>query len=116
VLRKHELETAGLIFNTNDFDVLDRYAAASRSTWLTYAPRDRGRITSQHGLQELLFVRKGSLPDLATQIDNARRKVKEAEAAVRTAQRQRDDARRALAEVEGGEARAALAVEGERDG
>lgn len=113
VLSEGELTTAELVFNTNDLDMLDRYSRESRPTWLTYHPRDRGCITSQHGLQELLFVRKGATPDLETRIDNAREKVERAERALRGAQSQCDSSRRVLAEIEGERDQAPDAYESE---
>ena len=86
LLNLEELATAELRFNVNDYDALDIYSPSSRSTWLTYHPDARGRIPSQHGLQEALFVRRGAVPDLATQIENARAEVEKAESAVRVAQ------------------------------
>jgi hypothetical protein len=86
ILTADELATAKVLFNIRDFDVLDRYSAASRETWLAYHPADRQRITSQHGLQEELFVRCGAQPHLATQIENARERVNAAEQAVEQAE------------------------------
>lgn len=98
-LRPEELATAEVVFNVNDYDALDIYANQSRATWLTYHPDDRGRITSQHGLQEALFVRKGATPDLATQIQNARDRVDEAESRVQLAEHILESRRRELAEL-----------------
>jgi hypothetical protein len=86
VLTADELSTAERVFNVNNYDALDRYSRGSRLTWETYHPDDRGRITSQHGLQEALFIRKGATPDLATQIANARAAVERAEVEVRSAE------------------------------
>jgi|ERR1700729_593809 len=101
VLSGSELEGAKVGFNVSDFDVLDCYSAASRTTWLTYHPRDRERLTSQHGLQELLFLRKDATPDLETQISNAQGKVEEAEEALRAAQGHLGLARAHLLELVG---------------
>lgn len=89
-LSDSELATATLSFNVNDYDLLDRYSRASREMWETYAPEDRARITSQHGLQESLFTRIGAKPHLGTQIENAERRVSKAE----------EDARSAASELE----------------
>lgn len=99
-LNEAELATAEVRFNVNDYEALDLYAHSSRPTWLTYDPDDRGRIPSQHGLQEALFVRKGSRPDLSTQIENARRAVEEAESEVRVAQGRLERRREDLAALE----------------
>lgn len=80
VLTEDEEATATVRFNVADFDAFDRWDRASRPKWEKYHPDDRARITMQHGLQEVLFVRKGATPDLATQIENARVRVAEAEA------------------------------------
>src|SRR5438128_394492 len=61
-LTPDELATAEVRFNVNGYDALDPYSKASRATWETYHPADRGRISSQHGLQEELFVRRGATP------------------------------------------------------
>lgn len=65
-----ELATAVPLFNTDDYDEIDRHMRDS-STWESYAPTDRARITSQHGLQTRWFIRKGANPDLETMIGNA---------------------------------------------
>jgi hypothetical protein len=87
-LTEAELDTATVCFNTYDYELLDgNQRHASRGKWETYHPDDRGRITSQQGLQEALFIRRGAKPDLDTQIANARAEVKKAEEEVRSAQR-----------------------------
>lgn len=78
-LRDAELVGATVLFNVNEYDALDRYASSSRERWLTFHPDDRGRITSQHGLQEALFTRKHAKPHLGTQIENARAALERAE-------------------------------------
>lgn len=100
VLSVEELRTAEVVFNVRDYDALGRYAHGARETWLTYRPCDRGRISSQHNLQELLFVRKGAQPDLDTQIANAREKVEDAESKVRSAESGLQWAREDLAKLE----------------
>lgn len=99
-LDESELATAEMRFNVNDYDALDLYSKSSRPTWLTYHPDDRGRIPSQHGLQEALFVRRGAVPNLETQIANARADVEEAESALRSAQWRLDLRREDLAKLE----------------
>lgn len=94
-LSESELATATLSFNVNDYDLLDRYASSSRETWETYRPEDRAQITSQHGLQASLFIRRGAEPHLGTQIENAERRVEKAEAEANSAasalERRRDE-------------------------
>lgn len=99
-LTERELQTAEARFNVNDFDALDLYSATSRPTWETYHPDDRGRISSQHGLQEALFVRRGAQPDLATQIENAREALAVAESKLRSAEWDVEMRRRDLADLE----------------
>lgn len=81
-----ELATAEFSFNEHDYDELDGRGEAQMETWKTYSPDDRGRITSQHGLQSRWLIRKGAKPDLATQIGNARAEVEAAEGNVRSAE------------------------------
>lgn len=85
-LSAEEMAKAKLCFNVGDYTALDRYTAVSRETWETFHPADRGRITSQHGLQETLFIRRGAVPHLNTQIANAEQRVTRAEAELRNAQ------------------------------
>lgn len=75
VLTEQELTTAEVRFNVHDFDVLD--SSGARRKWETYHPDDRSYISSQHGLREVLFVRRGATPDMATQILNAEGEVAE---------------------------------------
>lgn len=100
VLTDAELATAELIFNVGDYDELDQYRSGSREQWLRYAPEDRQRITSQHGLQCRWFIRKDASESLATQIENAREAVRDAEGKVESAQWRLDWAKRDLAELE----------------
>lgn len=86
-LTAQELDTAEAKFNVDAFDELDRYAPGARSKWETYNPDDRARVTMQHGLQEVLFVRRGAAPDMPTQIANAESRVAEAVAEVDAADR-----------------------------
>lgn len=100
LLNEEELATAEVRFNVGDYEALDRYAATSRAKWETFHPSDRGRITSQHGLQEALYLRRGAKPHLDTQIENARRRVELAERDLRTAEWRLDGRRQELAELE----------------
>lgn len=75
-----ESQSAQLRFDTYDYDEL--YESNERTTaalWKSYAPADRATIPSQHGLRLRYFVRKGSAPDLATKIANARDALEAAE-------------------------------------
>jgi hypothetical protein len=99
-LTAEELATAEVQFNVNDYDALDPYAGTSRPTWETYHPDDRGRISSQHGLQEELFVRRGAAPDLETQIANARAAVETAESNLWSAECRLAQCREDLARLE----------------
>jgi hypothetical protein len=99
-LSDEELATAEVVFNVNDYDMLDKYSRGSRLTWETYSPDDRGRIGSQHQCQSVYFVRKGAQPDLMTQIQNARAALAAAESDLRGAQYAVDSRRRDLAKLE----------------
>lgn len=101
VLTEEEAATARLLFNIGDYAELGRTQAHQ---FEQYAPADRQVLTSQHGLQRRLFVRIGAQVDHATIVDNARRKVDEAEARVRSAQLHLDWAREDLARLEGANA------------
>ena len=99
-LQPVELDTIEILFNVNDYDELDRYAHGSKAKWETYHPDDRRYVTSQHRLQCRWFVRKGASPDLATQIENAREAVREADEKVEFAKRQAEWLRKGLADLE----------------
>lgn len=96
VLTDTERGTAELIFNTGDYDELDRYDRGSHFIWEKYAPEDRAIITSQHGLQFRWFIRKGASEHLPTQIANARAAVAEAERELSSARSTRDQRIREL--------------------
>jgi len=98
ILRGAELEGVEVLFHFDEFDELDRWRPNVQE-WETYAPADRQRVTSQHGLQQRLFIRKGAEPDLATQIANAEEKVCEAEYNVESANRRLEWAREDLAKL-----------------
>lgn len=100
VLTQGELETAQTVFSVRDFRLLDRYASASREAWETYHPRDHGRITMQHGLEEVLYVRIGAEPDLGTQIKNAEAALAGAEQKSRSAQSTVERRRAELTELQ----------------
>lgn len=97
VLSEAEASTAQVLFNLRDYRDLDH---SELNRWEDYSPSDRQVITSQHGLQRRLLVRKGAQPDLATQIDNARQAVADAYEKLRRAGRDVDFARAELARLE----------------
>ena len=88
-------ESYEVLFNLADYDCVER-----REQWEKYAEVDRRRIPRHSGYQTLYLVQKGATPDLATQIENARERVAEAEHEVRAAQHTLDWRRRDLAELE----------------
>jgi hypothetical protein len=100
ILTEAEIATAELLFNLDDYDELGRYSRESPSQWKKYAPADRQQITSQHGLQHRWFIRKGAAEDHATQVENARERLREAEAKLQSAQWSVESAQRDLAEIE----------------
>ncbi|WP_277209201.1 hypothetical protein [Isoptericola croceus] len=91
VLTGDEVATAQVEFNLDDF-IAER-DIPGRWPWQAFHPDDRRMYTSQHGLRVHRFVRKGAEPDGQTQIDNARRRVSEAEEKVASAQRSLEYAR-----------------------
>ncbi|OHU47406.1 hypothetical protein BKG82_27765 [Mycobacteroides chelonae] len=99
MLTEGEVSTAELIFNLEDYDELERYVPSSKELWNKYAPIDRQVVTSQHGSQERLFIRKGATPDWDTQIETARQVVAERERQLESATRGLEWARHDLAEV-----------------
>ena len=101
-LTETEAKTAEFLFDTDEYRELDRYSRGAPAEWRTYAPKDRGAIPSQHGLRCRYFIRKGARPDMATQIENARQKVADAENALHSAETRLRWAREELAALEGG--------------
>lgn len=100
LLTYEELGTAELVFNLADYDELDRYQHSSPARWKTYKPEDRETVTSQHGLQVRWFVRKDAEPDLATQIENAREVLADAESKLESAEWRVRGAKRDLEQLE----------------
>lgn len=92
--REQYLEHLG---NLDDYERIGRN---SEHPFQDYAPADRLVVTSQHGLERALFVRKGAAPDHGTQVANARQALEDAVAAAESAQRRVDSARRELASLE----------------
>ena len=82
-----ELATAEHQFWLDDYRELDRHGRGTPDEWLKYAPKDRRRVTSQHGLQARYFVRHGAEFDLPTQIENALAALRRAEDDAESAQR-----------------------------
>lgn len=100
ILSEAEVASAELVFNLADYDELDQYRHESAAKWKTYAPADRERITSQHGLQVRWFIRKGASPDLQTQIENACEAYVEAQSKLRSAEADVRYAWQVLSELE----------------
>lgn len=99
VLRGEEAQSARLRFDTDEFEeIVGRRGAPS--AWTDRAPGDRQTLTSQHGLEVRWFIRKGSQPDRATRLENARQKVADALSAVRLAESSLRYAEGSLAAIE----------------
>lgn len=82
-----EAHTATLLFDTADFDQLDKWRQSeSKSRWEQFVPGDRQRVTSQHGLQVVYFLRNGAHRSLATRIANAQRDLEFAKDELQSAQ------------------------------
>lgn len=61
-----EVRTAEVVFNVNDFEVVQH-----KWRWAEYAAADRAFIQSQHNLQHVWMVRRGAEPDPGTRVSNA---------------------------------------------
>lgn len=72
-LTESELLTAVVIFNRDDYTMLDRSDRDRRTTWEKYRPVDRKEITAQHGLMADYYLKKGAVADLEVQLENQRR-------------------------------------------
>lgn len=94
ILSDAEVATAEVLFRLDDYRLVDR-----NETWDDFAPDDRQVITSQHRLQQKLYVRIGSTPDLDTKLENARAKVRAAEEGVEAAKHQLKWAQHDLGEI-----------------
>lgn len=102
-LTDKELASADFQFNVNDYEqigTIGHCRPRNDATWLTYHPDDRGRIGSQGPHCAVLYVRKGSKPDLETRISNAQAEVEEAEWKLRSAESRLRFAREDLAKLE----------------
>lgn len=98
VLTTAEIKSGEVLFNVNDYDELPE--RSGRDRWERYAPEDRAAITSQHGLVKRLFVRKGAVEHLPTQIINARERLELAEGDLRYAEQKVARAKQELAALE----------------
>jgi hypothetical protein len=94
-LTDSELSTATVKFNLNDVRLVGPY-----DTWADFNPGDRFRVSHQHGLQSTDYVRVGAEPDMATRIDNARTKVRDASDEVDSAKRRLEWARQELSRLQ----------------
>lgn len=100
VLSKEEVTSAVLEFDTDDFEELplSRDERAPKR-WMSYAPKDRGCIPSQHGLSRQWFIRRGASPDLSTEIENQENELSEARTALGMAQYRVDRAEEKLTDL-----------------
>ena len=99
VVTPAELATAEHQFWLDDYRELDRYRHGTPDEWAKYAPADRRRVTSQHGLQARYFVRHGAEYDLPTQIENAVAALERAEEGVESARRRLERAQEHVDEL-----------------
>jgi len=99
-LSEAEKSSAVLLFDSSDYDELDRYSSSSRYKWEQYHPDDRKKTTEQHGCYTRWFIRKGAKPDMGTKIANARARLEEAEQSLRSAQFSVESRTRELQELE----------------
>lgn len=99
-LNDSEKASAVLLFDSTDYDELDRYNSSSRHQWEKFHPDDRKKTTEQHGCYTRWFVKKGAKPDLGTLIENARARLVEAEETLRSAQWSVESRARELGELE----------------
>lgn len=89
ILTPGEINGANLKFNVGDYEeigTIGHCRPSDKEKWEEYHPKDRQIIGSQHQWCAVLYVRKGSSPDMGTKIENARRAVTDAEAKVRNAE------------------------------
>lgn len=98
LLTEDEVASAEVVFNVEDYRRVT-YEPEGRE-WEDYHPDDRAEIPNQHGLGRDLFIRPDALPDLGTQIENARKKVEEREYELRSATDRLAWAREDLTRVE----------------
>jgi len=92
-LNVREVETLEFQFDTDDFEkIKGDYGSGIPPRWTEYAPKDRARIPSQHGLRPTWYLRRGSSPDLDTQIEAQRSVLEREETNLRSVQARRDSA------------------------
>jgi len=96
-----EVNTARLLFDMADYDMLYRYGRdTSKFRWEQFHTEDRQKVTEQHGCRTIYFVRKGAHHSLAQRITNAHRDLAEAEGELRSAQRSVELRKEDLQELE----------------
>lgn len=95
VLTALELATVELRFRLGEF-----HTVKYESEWLKYSEQDRQTVTSQHGLQRILYVRNGAAEDIDTQIKNAYGELRKAEDDLKSAGRNIEWAARKIAGLE----------------
>ncbi len=93
---------SGTLVRPDSYEVLFNladYEEKPQHVWETFAPADRERIPCHHGHRTIYLVRKGAVPDLDTQTENAAVRVTEAEDALRSAERRLAQRREELASL-----------------
>ena len=85
-LSPEEKATAVLLFDSSEYDELDRYCSSSRHRWEQFHPSERKKTTEQHGCHKRWFIKKGAEPDIGTRINNAKARLSEAEQELKSAQ------------------------------
>lgn len=97
VVTDDKAATATVLFNVADWRAWDDHRdGGPGACWSDFHPDDRQVITSQHGIQRVLFVRPGAVPDHATKVAKARAEVERCEQQVRSAHQALDWARQDL--------------------
>lgn len=84
-LNEAERASAVLLFDSADYDELDRYNSGSKYRWEQHNPNERQKITEQHGCRTRWFIKKGAVPCIDTKIQNALDRLEEAEVELRSA-------------------------------
>ncbi len=99
-LTESEKASAVLLFDSADYDELDRYSSSSKHRWEQFHPDERKKTTEQHGCYTRWFVKKGAKPDLGTKIANARVRLSEAEQQLKSVKWSVESRTRELEELE----------------
>lgn len=99
-LSEGERASAVLLFDSADYEELDRYSSSSKHLWEKYHPDDRKKTTEQHGCYTRWFVKKGAKPDIGTRIENARVRLAEARDELKSAQWRFESRTQELEELE----------------